>query len=511
MINSQLEEDNPVVSIPVNFIEDFVIDDDGEFQLWAVSGNGSELDPWIIRDRVVYDPTADIGIYIVGTTHYFQLINCTVNANRYDVCIEDVAPGTATVKNCTFELAATGLGIINSADAYVRDCIAYDCVSAGFQADNATDILFMYNEAYNCDRGFEIFSSFSADMFWCEAYDSSYDDCFHVEDSYDVTVQNCIANGAHSNGIFFDNCTDGYAGLNSCSDNAEHGVSVHDSPNTWIELNTFTNCDLGVYDDDVVDLLSLEVKWDNTVNGDILFYGENLVDYTFSATPQPQIILVNCSNILISGHDQFAQHITVNVLVQFSENVVIQHSYFENTGVGISFLYCENFKVIDCSFTGQEMIGAMSAHSSTKGLIQYNNITDVLYAGIALNSYTSNVTIIDNHLENMYIFGISLDFETEDNHIYHNNFINCSSFYTEYCVDQGTDNYWYNETLQEGNYWDHYSGSGYYYLGGSAGSYDKYPLGAIHIIPEFSSSVTVIAIISLFTLLSLVAISSRRT
>ena len=131
-------------------------------------------------------------------------------------------------------------------------------------------------------------------LFWCEAYDSSYDDCFHVEDSWDVTVQNCIANGADANGIYFENCTYGYAGLNSCSDNGEHGISIWDSPNTMVELNEFTNCDLGVYDDDVVDLLSLDVKWDNTINGDTLFYGENLVDFTFSVTPRPQIILVNC-------------------------------------------------------------------------------------------------------------------------------------------------------------------------------------------------------------------------
>ena len=497
------------ITIPLNSIEDFEIYDNNQFSIYAISGNGSELDPWIIRDKDVYDPTADIGIYIHDTTNYFQLINCTVNANRYDVCIEDVAPGTATVKNCSFELAATGLGIINSADAYVRDCLAYDCVSAGFEADNASDILYMYNYAYDCDRGFEIKSSYSADMFWCEAYDSDYDDCFHVEDSWDVAVQNCIANGAVANGIYFENCTDGYAGLNSCSDNVEHGISIWDSPNTFVELNTFVNCDLGVYDDDVEDLLSLDVQWDNTVNGETLFYGENLVDFTFSATPRPEIILVNCTNIMINGHNDFAQHTTVNILVHFSKSVTIQNCDFIDTGVALAFFNSEDFKIIGCSFTGDEMIGGMSTFSSSKGLIQYNTFHDILYAGIAVNDYSSNITIIENNLENMYLYAISLDFETEDNYIYHNNFINCSSFYSSYGVDQGTDNFWYNETLQEGNYWDSWV-SGPYDIYGSAGSQDLYPLGGIYVIPEYSISTTMISIVSLLTLLSLVVIGLRR-
>ena len=177
---SQIREVNPEPSIPVNSIEDFEISDDSQFPLYAVSGSGLELDPWIIRDIYVYDPTADIGIWIHDTTEYFQLRNVTVNANRYDVLIEDVAPDTPYIKNCTFELSAWGIGIVNTADAYISECIAYDSVSAGFHLDNATDALLTYNKAYNCDRGYQVESSLSADFFWCESYDASYDSGFYV-------------------------------------------------------------------------------------------------------------------------------------------------------------------------------------------------------------------------------------------------------------------------------------------------------------------------------------------
>ena len=510
IIQAETDIDAPKASpVSINGEDNFEIYQDNQFSLYASSGNGSELNPWIIRDlEVTNNPSADKGIWIHDTTHYFQIINCTIDANGYDILIENVAAGTATVKNCTFLLAWTGLGIINSADAYVRDCIAYDCPAQGFEANNASNILYMYNEAYNCDRGFEITNSYSADLFWCEAYDSTYDNCFHIEDSWDVAVQNCVANGAVANGIYFENCTDGYAGLNSCLDNVEHGLSIWDSPNTFVELNTFVNCDLGVYDDNVDDLLSLDVQWDNTVNGETLFYGENLEDFPLT-TSRPQVILVNCSNIVIDGHDQFAQQTNVNILVHFSENVVIKNCDFIDTNVGIAFFNSEDFQVINCDFTGSDMIGGMAFHSSQRGLIQFNTFHDVLFAGFAANGQTYNLTVVDNHFENMLLYAISLDFETEDNLIYHNNFINCSTYYTNYCVDNGVDNYWYSETLQEGNYWDNWV-SGYYYMEGSAGSYDKYPLGSLYVIPEFNSSTIIISIISLLTLLSVVVISMKR-
>jgi len=224
----QLEEDITITP-SINAIEDFEIYQNNQFSLYAISGDGSVGDPWIIRDLDVYDPTADIGIWIHDTTDYFQLINCTVRANRYDICIEDVAADTATVKNCTVNLSTNGIGIINSAGAYVRDCIAYDCVDAGYEAINATDILYMYNQAFDCDRGFEITYSYSADLFWNEVYDASYDHGIYILHSEDIAIQNSIVDRSYQDGIHVENCTNAYVGLNTCSDNGERGVNVLDS------------------------------------------------------------------------------------------------------------------------------------------------------------------------------------------------------------------------------------------------------------------------------------------
>ena len=42
--------------------------------------------------------------------------------------------------------------------------------------------------------------------------------------------------------------------------------------------------------------------------------------------------------------------------------------------------------------------------------------------------------------------------------------------------DNGVNNYFYSTALSEGNFWDNHNGTGYYYLLGTAGNYDPYPL-----------------------------------
>ncbi len=508
LINSQKFEGSNPVLVPINAIEDFVIDDDGQFQLWAVSGDGSEFDPWIIRDLVVYDPPADIGIWIHDTTDYFQIINCTVTANRYDICIEDVATDTATVKNCTVDQGATGIGIINSAGAYVRDCIAYDCASAGYEADNATDILFMYNKAYTCDRGFEILESYSADLFWCEAYDAGYDSGFYARNSEDIAIQNCIVERSIYDGIQINNCTSAYVGLNNCTDNGYHGLEVVDSEYSLIEKNRFYDCDLGVSADSVEDLLTYDVYLDNTLNDEEIYYGENdnMVDLPGWIQQYPQIILVNATDVNILAQDVLAHYIYLPIQLRYGQDITIQGCFFENSIGGISASDIDNLKVIDCSFLDTGVpIGLVR---TTNSLIQYNSIELAIYAGVALNDNADNNIIRNNTFEDIGWYGVSIT-DSQYNYIYHNNFINCSSLFSSYGNDAGTNNYWYNPTLQEGNWWDNWV-SGPYAIEGSAGSFDLYPLGGIIVIPEFNHIGLLVSIISLISFISLVMIYRRR-
>jgi len=103
-----------------------------------------------------------------------------------------------------------------------------------------------------------------------------------------------------------------------------------------------------------------------------------------------------------------------------------------------------------------------------------------------------------------------LAFQNSDNNVaYHNNFINCGAL--TYGFDDGTNNFWYNASLQEGNYWSNWV-SGTYAIDGSAGSMDLYPLSSQYnpppLIGEFGLDNWIIGILLIF--LPIIIASVRR-
>jgi hypothetical protein len=67
-------------------------------------------------------------------------------------------------------------------------------------------------------------------------------------------------------------------------------------------------------------------------------------------------------------------------------------------------------------------------------------------------------------------------FDSSFNHFYHNNFFDISPVYNSQAFDEGSNNFWYNATLSEGNFWSDWSGVGHYEIDGATNSTDLYPL-----------------------------------
>jgi len=499
--------DSPITPIIVPNEDPFEIYQNNQFQLYSEPGcDGTELNPWVIRDMII-DTGASRGVWIHDTTDYFLMLNCTISASQYDLWIENIAAGTGIIKNSTFIGGAWGVHILDSAEITIMDCFAYDVVDRAYYAVNASDILIHDNRGYNCDMGIYLTDCYSADMFFNEFYDASYDNGIYVEDSEDIAIQNNIVERSKNHGIYVLNCTSAYVGLNNCTDNGRFGVSVEDSPYSLIEKNKFIDCDLGVYADSVEDLLTYDVYLDNTINDEEIYYSENayMIDLPGWIQQYPQIILVNASNVNIIGQDAFAPNIYAPLLIQYGQDITIQDCYFENSGFGLSANDCDNVKVFDCSFL--EVDGAIGLERTNNSLIQYNTIINATYLGISLEDANFNV-IKDNHLENMLIYAVGVS--GSNNVIYHNNFINCSTLYSSYGYDTGVSNYWYNETLQEGNWWDNWGGTGTYAIGGSAGAVDLYPLGGIVVIPELGEISSFLFFVSILSFIAIVVLNKRR-
>jgi len=486
--------------------EPLIITTDIELELESSAGTGTKNDPFML-DNLEIDTLAQEGILIQDTTKYFLIVNCTVGGNNYDILIDNVAAGTALIRNCTLISGWHGVGILNSDNNTVMDCIVNVSPSSGIYIYNASNTLVYDNRIYTCGKGIYVVDSYSVDIFFNEIYDSTYDSGILAENSDDVTVQYNICDGGITDGITISSCTDAYVGLNNCTDNLQHGVSIEYSEYSLIEKNKFIDCDLGVYADSVEDLLTYDVYLDNTINDEEIYYSENdyMIDLPGWVQKYPQIILVNASNVNIIGQDAFAPNIFKPLLIQYGWDLTIQDCYFEKSSAGVHVGDCDNVKVIDCSFI--DVGGAIGLQRTNNSLIQFNTIVNATYLGISLADANFNI-IKDNHLENMAFYAISVS--GSSNVIYHNNFINCSIFYSSYGYDTGVNNYWYNETLQEGNYWDNWSGTGTYAIGGSAGAIDLYPLGGIVVIPELGKIGSLLFLVSILSFISVLVIKRKR-
>ncbi|NPD87510.1 MAG: right-handed parallel beta-helix repeat-containing protein [Asgard group archaeon] len=169
------------------------------------------------------------------------------------------------------------------------------------------------------------------------------------------------------------------------------------------------------------------------------------------------------------------------------------------------------------------------SHSNT---FRYNNCTDNSYAGFG--HYYGNDLVAENNtvLKNgaygfqilsthngLYVFnlikdttsyGVYLEAGVDFCTLHHNNFIgnNGGGVQAEDDAVLTTQNAtWYDVATNEGNYWDDYVGPGVYNIDGTANNNDPYPLNSIVIIPEFSSIVLGVLLLSL---ISLVIISLKK-
>ncbi len=159
------------------------------------------------------------------------------------------------------------------------------------------------------------------------------------------------------------------------------------------------------------------------------------------------------------------------------------------SGINIRFT-TKYFIVRDCYVTGHYTgINLIGVSNGTGKII--NNEVELNTKGISLSN-VNHSEIAYNNIINNTMTGIQLG--TEDtssvepiygNIIHHNNFISNDWYYVNgvftpssdhQAIDEGIENFWYDNSTNEGNYWDDYEGTGVYTIEGETGSEDPYPL-----------------------------------
>jgi parallel beta-helix repeat protein len=126
----------------------------------------------------------------------------------------------------------------------------------------------------------------------------------------------------------------------------------------------------------------------------------------------------------------------------------------------------------NCSYNVNN--GITLAGSSNGNSVSENNCS---YNDYGINLLRSNTTsIIENFLQYNDDYGVRITSLSFSNLIYKNSFDTNNLGGTSQAYDDGADNHWFHILFSRGNYWSDWNGSEYYYIDGSANSFDPYPI-----------------------------------
>ena len=159
----------PVINTPSS--TGVVISNDAQLQAASTGGDGSQGDPYEIKDLEI-DTTDMYALVISGTTSYFEVLNCTLTGN-YGLYIGNVPDSTAIIRNNTIK----------------------DCIYSGIHLYLSDYTLVEDNILINNNRGIYNYRSTNVNLTGNDLFGCGIDLNFNsVEDMKTLTIASCTVN-----------------------------------------------------------------------------------------------------------------------------------------------------------------------------------------------------------------------------------------------------------------------------------------------------------------------------
>ena len=183
-------------------------------------GSGTVEDPYIIEGYNITTPD-DNGIYISGTTKYFVIRNCYVDAGNNGIYISFITGGTATIINNTCNNNYyNGIRIFSSSTVTNNICSKN---GHGIYLSSSGGSTVANNTCNNNDQGITLSTSASS------------------------TVVNNTCNYNNDYGIYLSS-SDITVANNTCSNNVNYGIRLSETESSTVTNNTCSNNDnYGIY------------------------------------------------------------------------------------------------------------------------------------------------------------------------------------------------------------------------------------------------------------------------
>ena len=298
------------------------------------------------------------------------------------------------------------------------------------------------------------------------------------------------------------------------------GINIQNSANTTVHNNNLVQNGIDVFEPTLASYRTYDFSY-NDVNSLPYGYFIDQDNFDIFGLDYGQIFLINCSDFTIQEgvfmtvskpikleycnnsiiEDISTSYCYIALEIQYSENVEIIFSYFNDNLVGINVEYSNYINIIQCDAFRNQYDG-ISFYDVDFGYIAESRLMHNVQHGINLGS-SSEIEVTYNLLQENVHYGVMLS-SSANNVIHHNSFYdnnlagtNIGMFmgYAQGYDSSSSANLWYDSSINEGNWWNDWSGTGTYVLdGGLIHNEDLYPLGSppVDIISEFNMSYFVV-------------------
>jgi len=371
----------------------------GEYGIRSLGG--PDLFDITFRDLKIHSMINGIDLTLISCFSV-TIENCDITViHETGISFNTEIVSNLDINNCYFSNNGIhAIDIYGGNDITISSCEITNCAT---QSDNAIELAGYPNE--------QVFLS-----------DVSIHDCHIHNNGCGIYLRDLIGDSFNRNSIY----------NNEIHDNNPSGISIGFLKYTDIYNNElYNNYKRGIDGPgSIVEPLSIQ----NTITNNIIYDNgpDDIIDPGDVDWKDGGIYLNGFADTIIEGNT-----LTGNIngiFLQTCGSTTVHDNYLENIHNGIYTKYCWGLTIAE------------------------NIITSGFWMGIAIYASSAIDTdsyIYGNTIANMGIWGIYCYSSAEYNNIYHNNIINTGGNAGD-ADDDGDSNLWYNQELEEGNYYDDY-------------------------------------------------------
>ncbi|MCG3254602.1 MAG: right-handed parallel beta-helix repeat-containing protein [Candidatus Heimdallarchaeota archaeon] len=374
-----------VITNDVNSVDEIdaliIIDSDDDFLSLGFPGNGTNEDPYIIKDLEINE-TKRYGIYITSTTVSFRVSKCSISNAFYGIYLINIAPNTTIIKNNYFKNLTYNLRIENADYCRIEDNIFHEQGSSYITVEDSPFTIFS-NNSITSNYYFRISFRFSHH---CIIENNKIASSSLNLDFYYGTFSKIHENSLNTSHSI--ELTIGFSSrMNFSSNLMAKGTNLDIYGSQFIEFNNNTIEGRGIPVSDIgfTDFATFIFK-NNTLNGKPILILEDYNDYII-AENYSQIILILCSNVTISNKIFYKTY--NGIYARSCTNLTIANCSFKNNDFGIEIIYSpfsiiKNITAVNCDY-------GIYVQSSLDPIIK--NVT-AINNGQGINVRDSNTPIV---------------------------------------------------------------------------------------------------------------------